>query len=330
MREASNIIVSAIVVSKGTGNYIFSCLESLYRQAKVPDEVIVIDNSLNKDFPPALQRTYSDIKVYVASENLFYCAALNKGIDISRGDFILCLNDDVILDGGFIKLSIEGFLKDRAIGMVSGKILRLQGDILDSTGLFFTPWGAAKERGYGQKDEGRYEKEEYIFGVNGAAAFYRRHMLEDIKIGAEYLDSDYRIFYEDLDVSWRAQNAGWKAYYIPQAIAYHARGATARASPVTGANKRWARRYLNNQLYLDLFKNRYLTIIRNETIAGFLLRAPFMFFYDLAAWAYTLFFRPKIIIDFFLNINYLKDAFKKRILIRNVNKKRRISGRAVL
>jgi len=63
-------------------------------------------------------------------------------------------------------------------------------------------------------------------------------MLERIKIGSprscaqgrgsEYFDADFRFFYEDLDVAWRAHNLGWKSYYIPAAIAYHIRGGTAR------------------------------------------------------------------------------------------------------
>ena len=108
--------------------------------------------------------------------------------------------------------------------MVSAKVLRADGKTIDSTGLFLSVWRTAGERGHGLIDTGRFEREEYIFGVNGAVAFYRRQMLEEIKIGQEYFDPDFHIFYEDLDMAWRAQRAGWRGYYIPQAIAYHARG----------------------------------------------------------------------------------------------------------
>jgi len=47
----------------------------------------------------------------------------------------------------------------------------LRWKIIDSTGLFLTPWRTAKERGYGDKDRGQFGKEGYIFGVNGAVAF---------------------------------------------------------------------------------------------------------------------------------------------------------------
>src|SRR3989338_6010416 len=99
-----------------------------------------------------------------------------------------------------LKMRSEDFFVNEKIGMVSGKLLRSDRRIIDSAGLFLSCWRTAKERGYGLKDRGQFEKEEYVFGVNGAAAFYRKKMLDEIKLGSEYFDSDFHIFYEDLDV----------------------------------------------------------------------------------------------------------------------------------
>jgi Predicted glycosyltransferases len=182
--------------------------------------------------------------------------------------------------------------------MVSGKILRSDKATLDSTGLFLSHWRTAKERGYGLKDKGRYEKQGYVFGVNGAVAFYRKEMLEKIKINNEYFDKGLRMFYGDLDIAWRAQNSGWKGYYIPGAVACHVRGATARGG--RGINKRFARRFLSDELYADLIKNRYRVILKNDTFLSFLLNLPFILIYDAISWAYTLLFRPAVLIKFFL------------------------------
>lgn len=312
MQNKSNRIVSVIIVTSGVRDYLQSCLDSVREQMFPPIEIIVIDNSGNRDFSQAIAKDYPGIKLYSSPKNLFYCAALNRGIEMSRGDFILCLNDDVILDRGFIAEALRGFSVDERVGMVSGKILRSDGQTIDSTGLFLSIWRTAKERGYGLRDIGRYEREEYIFGVNGAVAFYCRRMLEDIKIHTDYFDTDYHIFYEDLDIAWRAQNFGWKAYYIPEAIAYHARGATVRKS--LGIDKPYARKYLSSDLHLDLIKNRYLTLIKNEPCLDFLLHLPFILSYDILVWIYILFFRPNLIPFFLLNLKYLKSAFKKRRL----------------
>jgi len=314
MLKVSNKIVSIIIVTCGIKNYLMSCLDSLREQVYKDFEIIVIDNSLNQNFSQEIDKYYPQIKLYSSPENLFYCAALNLGIETSRGDFILCLNDDVILDKKFIEEALRAFSIDERIGMVSGKILRSDGKTIDSTGLFLSPWCTAKERGYGSKDTGQFDKEEYIFGVNGAVAFYRRKMLEDIKIDTDYFDSDYQIFYEDLDVAWRGQNFGWKAHYAPKAIAYHVRGATVRKS--FGIDKLYARRYLSNDLHFDLVKNRYLTLIKNESYLDLALHLPFILFYDFLVWSYILFFKPSLIKDFISNLRYLKPAFKKRRLVK--------------
>ncbi|MDP3732794.1 MAG: glycosyltransferase family 2 protein [Candidatus Omnitrophota bacterium] len=316
MEWPSNKIVSVVIVTCGKKDYLKSCLNSLKSQTYSVFEIIVIDNSLNSNFSREINERYPDIKLYSSLKNLFYCEALNKGIKMSKGDFILCLNDDVILDKRFMEEALKGFSIDERIGMVSGKILRSDGKTIDSTGLFLSIWRTAKERGYGLRDIGRYEREEYIFGVNGAVAFYRREMLEDIKVGSDYFDRDYHFFYEDLDIAWRAQNFGWKAYYIPEAIAYHARGATVRKS--LGIGKPYARKYLSSDLHSGLIKNRYLTLIKNESYLDFLLHLPFILSYDILVWIYILFFRPNLIPSFFLDLKYLKSAFKKRRLAKKV------------
>lgn len=314
MEGLSNKIVSVVAVTTGVKDYLWSLLDSIKKQTYRYLEIIVIDNSLNPNFNQEINKNFPEIKLYSNPKNLFYCEALNLGIKVSRGDFILCLNDDVILDKRFIEEALEGFLLNERVGMVSGKILRSDDKTIDSTGLFLSLWRTEKERGYGKIDTGQYEKEKYIFGVNGAVAFYRRQMLEDIKIDADYFDSDYHIFYEDLDIAWRAKNFGWKAYCVPGAIAYHVRGGTVRQNH--GINKSFARRYLSNEFQLDLLKNRYLTIIKNESCLSFFLHLPFILCYELLSWGFILFFKPALIKKFILNLKILNFAFQKRKLIK--------------
>ena len=307
----SNKIVSIIVVAAGTKSHLKSCLDSIKEQSYTSVETIVIDNSLSNDFYNEFSDSYPGARLYPGQESLSYCAALNKGIGIANGDFILCLNDDACLDKDYITEALKGFALEERIGMVSGKILRADKEMIDSTGMFLTLWRTAGERGYGAKDRGQFEKSGYIFGVNGAVAFYRRKMLEEIKIGSEYFDPLFRFFYEDLDVAWRAENLGWRGYYVPGAIAYHVRGLTARQGK--GLNKGFARRYLSDDLNFDLIKNRYLTIIRNESFPGLLLHLPFILFYNAGIWSYVLFFRPQLMKKVFLLNKHILAALKKRL-----------------
>lgn len=310
MVNKSNKLVSVIIVTCGVKNYLSRCLESLKCQSSPAFEVVVIDNSLNPDSSGKIKEYFPWIKVYYSEKNLFYCASLNKGIDSTHGDFVLCLNDDMVLGRDFIRESLKGFFIGENIGMVSGKILRQDGKILDSAGLFLSIFRTPRERGYGKPDLGQFEKEGFIFGVSGCAAFYRRKMLEEIKEGRDYFDQDLRMFYEDLDISWRANKHGWKAYYIPQAIAYHVRGGSFR--PEAGLNKPVARKYLNNQLYNDLIKNRYIVMLKNETLAGVFFCLIPIFLYEICSWSYTVFFRAKTIRSLIKQRKYFLRALRKR------------------
>ena len=302
MKSSTSILVSVIIVTSGSKNYLWRCIDSIKAQSYSNLETIVIDNSLDPGLSVKTRESFPFLNLYSNPQNLYYGVSLNKGIKASHGEFALCLNDDVVLERDFIREAIKGFQVKDNIGMVSGKILRLDGFTLDSTGLFLSLWYSAKERGYGRKDAGKFEKFGFIFGVSGAAAFYRRRMLDDIKHGQDYFNPDFRMFYEDLDISWRANKRGWKAYYMPAARAFHARGGSLR--PESGLDKPIARKYLNDEMHSDLIKNRYLAIMKNATFAGFLGHLIPIILYDFCAWGYVLFFRRKVAKIFLRNLKH--------------------------
>lgn len=309
MKTAEQNTVSAVIVTCGKNNYLEVCLDSLQEQSFSFAQVIVVDNSCNADFRKKITTNYPEVEFYSNPQNLFYCRAQNLGIAKSSGDFLLCLNDDVILENNFIEVAVKGFYLDNRIGMVSGKILRYDKETVDSTGLFLSYWRTAKERGYSLKNKGQFEQAGYIFGVNGAVAFYRKAMLEDLKEGGAYFDEDFHFFYEDLDLAWRANRKGWKGYYLPAAIAYHARGGTARKKE--GVGRPHGRRFLDDALHLELIKNRYLVIIKNETYSSFVWHLPGLLFYDLIIWCYILMLKPRLLKSFIFDLSYLKKVFQK-------------------
>ena len=292
MKAESNKIVSVIVVTCGKAALLKDCLDSLKAQSFLSLEMIVIDNSTDAEFAKSIRSSYPLVQIHSNPKNLFYCQALNQGINASSGSLVLCLNDDVVLDKDYIREAIKGF-KHPKIGLVSGKIMRSDKKTIDSTGLSLSLYRTARERGYGLRDTRQFQKEEYIFGVNGAVAFYRRQMLEDIKQGDEYFDTRLRIFYEDLDIAWRSQRAGWKGFYTPGAVAFHIRGGSVRSEG--GINKAYARRFLSDELNLLLIVNRYTVLRKNQSLTDFLLHLPFIALFELFSWSYILFTRPKLI-----------------------------------
>lgn len=306
--------VSVIIVTYKAHQYLEDCVESLIRQIQRDIEIILISNDPNQNICSKIAARYTNVKLIINDKNLFYTDALNKGIEVSSGEFVLCMNDDAFLDEAYVEEALRVFHNMKNIGMVQGKILRHDRATIDSTGLQLTLWRTAKERGYNKLYKGQYEKEGYVFGVTGAVAFYRREMLEDIKIEQEYFDSDFRMFYEDLDIAWRANNLGWRAYYWPKAIAYHIRGLSART--IEGINSNIARRYISEELHYDLFKNRYLSLVKNESIFDFIFHLPFILFYDFFVWVYFVLLKRAMIKKIFTTQIPFKSAFRKRRLLK--------------
>jgi GT2 family glycosyltransferase len=93
---------------------------------------------------------------------------------------------------------------------------------LDSTGDLYTSWGLPYPRGRDELDIGQYDEKSEVFSASGGASIYRADMLRQIGI----FDEDFFAYYEDVDISFRAQLAGWKIVYQPKAEAYHQIGGT--------------------------------------------------------------------------------------------------------
>src|SRR4029079_8949978 len=115
-------------------------------------------------------------------------------------------------------------------GTVCGKLLTIlstfdlpEKQLVDSTGIYFTPMLRHLDRGSQEVDNGHYLNFEYVFGATAAAALYRRSMIDDISIFGEFFDPDFFVYREDADVAWRAQLMGWRCVYTPLARGYHVR-----------------------------------------------------------------------------------------------------------
>jgi GT2 family glycosyltransferase len=310
MIDRSNKIVSVIIPTRDANDHLEHCLESLKSQTSSPQETLLMDNSFEPGFSRKIAEKFPFAKLCSSPEPISFCESLNKGIRSSCGDFILCLNDDAVLQRNFIEEALKGFEKSIKIGMVSGKVLRRDRQTLDSAGLSVSVFRTARERGYGREDKGQFETEGFIFGATGAAAFYRRAMLEEIKEGNDYFDPDFGFFYEDLDIAWRAHRAGWRGYFVPRAVAYHVRGGSVRRKE--GIDKPCARRYLNDELHLCLIMNRYRAIIKNESFISFMVHLPLLLVFEVAQGAYLILFKPVLVKELFCRLAFLKESFRKR------------------
>lgn len=253
--------VTVTIVTFNSGRYITQCLESVLAQDYAPKEVIVVDNASGDDTASILKQFEGRVRVIRNGENVGFAAGQNQAIALSDPEWILVLNPDVRLMPDFISMMVTAGEVDSDVGSVCGKLFRMSADceptqerVLDSTGIYFTPALRHLDRGSQETDVGRFGEFEYVFGASGAAALYRREMIEDTSVAGEFFDSDFFAYREDADVAWRAQLLGWKCLYTPLAVGYHVR-------TVLPEN----RRLLPPVLNMHAVKNRWLMRIKNMT-----------------------------------------------------------------
>lgn len=314
MDQKATPLVSIIIVNWNKKAYLRDCLNSLLAQTYQPLEVIVVDNHSSDGSAEMLKEEFAQVKLIANQYNALYCPAYNQGIGFAQGDYIICLNNDVVLEKDFVQKLAESAGIEQKIGMVCGKILLMDKKTLDSAGQILGRARNPVERGYKQRDSGLYNEPGYVFSAGGAAPLYKRRMLEEIRIDGQYFDESYGMFYEDLDIAWRANLLGWRAFYNPQGIAYHHRGGTAKTCvPRLKILKRYDFTYLPPELKARLVKNRYMTILKNDCLKDVLINLPWIIGYEIKLWAYLVIFHPRLTIKIVKEVSrQSKDAYRKR------------------
>ncbi len=254
-------LVSVTIVTYNSGRFIKRCLDSVLEQKYPYVEVIVVDNASTDGTVDILEQFEDRCHIVYNDANIGFAAAQNQAIRLSRGDWVLTLNPDVLLLPTFVPALLEAAYIDRRVGTVCGKLLTLTPDFhipdrprVDSTGIYFNPMLRHLDRGSQEVDNGHYMNFEYVFGATAAAALYRRKMIEDVSIGGDFFDPDFFVYREDADVAWRAQLMGWRCIYTPRARGYHVR-------KVLPGN----RQALPAEINMHSVKNRFLMRIKNMT-----------------------------------------------------------------
>jgi GT2 family glycosyltransferase len=258
---ASKDLVSVTVVTFNSGRFIKRCLESVLEQKYPNMEVVIVDNASTDGTQDILEQFTGSCRIYYNDENIGFAAAQNQAISLAGGDWILTLNPDVLLLPNFIQALVDAGQLDPKAGTVCGKLLTIRAtfdlpdkQLVDSTGIYFTPMLRHLDRGSQEVDNGHYLNFEYVFGATAAAALYRRQMIDDISILGEFFDPDFFVYREDADVAWRAQLMGWRCVYTPNARGYHVRN-------VLPGNRRALPAVIN----MHSVKNRFLMRIKNMT-----------------------------------------------------------------
>jgi GT2 family glycosyltransferase len=234
---------------------------------------VVIDNACT-DETADLTRSHG-AQILRLRERRSYAEAINAGIASTTGPAVLLLNADCVLDPGFLRHARPRLDEDR-VGSVAPKLLRETGETIDAAGMTVDRRRKNGLVGHGAP-AGAYSTPGEAFGADGAAALYRRSVLEACAIGDEVLDEDLGLWASDADLAWRARLLGWRCVYEPAAVARHVR----TYSPSTRDTIAEAHRRLQ-------FRNRYLMWAKNETRAGLARDLPVVLAFEVAALGHVL------------------------------------------
>lgn len=306
MSESELSVVIQIVTFNSAAT-ITDCLAGVadqYASLERAPEVIVIDNA-STDQTVDLVRA-AGYPIHQSPVNRGYAAAHNQALTGSSAALVITLNPDVRLQPGFVAAMCRAFGADMELGSAAGCLLRVDSldqspSVIDSAGVYMRRTLQQGLRAEGWPITQRPLKAHPIFGPDGAAAVYRRAMLEDIAYEGQVFDEDFFMHKEDIDLCWRAAWRGWTARYVPDAIATHIRGfrpgQRARVSP--------RMRYLG-------VRNRYLLMIKNEPLGHFLFNLPMILFYELQIAVYLMAFERESLRAYASALALLRRMLRKR------------------
>lgn len=268
MNSAARAVV--IIVNWNGRQYLERCLAAVFAQPLERVQVVVVDNGSTDDSCAWVTAHYPHVHIMALPQNTGFAVANNLAIRATTAPYVILLNNDTEVQPGWLDALIEPAERDQSIGMCAARVLLAdRPELIDSIGLRVDALGFAWQIGRAQP-AAAFSNPIDVFGPSGAAALYRRTMLDQVGL----LDEDFESYYEDVDLAWRAQRAGWRCRYVPQATVLHMHSATSRRQP-------------DRKIYL-IARNRWWALLKNYPLPRLWLMLPFIVAVDsvslLRAW----------------------------------------------
>ncbi|MEO8083334.1 MAG: glycosyltransferase family 2 protein [Ardenticatenales bacterium] len=236
--NGDGVAASVIIPTWNGAHHLAVCLDSLGRQSFGSFETIVVDNG-STDGTRDLLAAYPSVRPLWLPRNIGFAGAVNAGIQAARSDVLVLLNNDTEVEPDWLGALVAALDGAPGAGMATSKVRLFDArDTLHTTGDTVNRAGQAANRGVWEVDEGQYDDARWVFGASGAAAAYRRGMLDDVGPFC----ADFGSYFEDVDLAWRARLRGWRCVFAPGAVVYHKLSATGGgplASYLVARNRAW-------------------------------------------------------------------------------------------
>lgn len=232
--------VSVVIPTWNGRELLEVCMPSLARQTFSDFETVVVDGGSTDGTVSWLRTEYPRARVVELEMNRGFAAAVNRGIEASRGRAVVLLNNDTEAEPAWLEALVAAMDRDPEAGIFASRVLQYHDrDRIDSAG---DKLGLlADQIGHGLPDGPEYREPRYVISACAAAAAYRSEVFERVGL----FDERFVSYLEDVDMGVRAAYAGFRTLYVPDAVMYHMGSATSARM-----NHTKIRLLLRNSLFL--------------------------------------------------------------------------------
>jgi GT2 family glycosyltransferase len=210
--------VSVIIVNYNGRHLLGELFESLARQTRPADEVIMVDNASTDGSVDYMREHFPLVKMVELPTNTGFAEGNNIGVAHAQGDYIALSNSDTVVDEKWLAELIQALNGDERIGAGVPKIsLDASGRRICQAGAEFNNLGNLWGRGFNQPDNGQFDSVTEVPGLTACSVMLRREVFE----GEPLFDPSFFMYYEELDLTLRVRARGYSITYVPTAVVYH-------------------------------------------------------------------------------------------------------------
>jgi GT2 family glycosyltransferase/glycosyltransferase involved in cell wall biosynthesis len=254
--------VSIVIPVYGQHVMTYTCIKSIAETcAHLSVEIIVIDDCSPEPASDALA-PISGITVIRNDSNLGFLRNCNKAAATARGEYVLILNNDVIVTPGWLDAMLSTFNQRDNVGMVGAKLIYPDGRLQEAGGIV---WRDGSAWNWGRNQDASRPEYNYLREVDycsGACLLLRR--VDWDALGG--FDERYApAYYEDTDLAFRVREAGMGVYYQPDAVVVHFEGQSSGTDVTQGVKKH---QVINQQTFVQ----RWRVVLAKHRINGVMPR----------------------------------------------------------
>lgn len=215
--------ISVIIVNWNGKHFLDTCLSAMRQQTFRNFETLLVDNGSQDGSVEYVRQTFPEVHLIPLERNCGFSLGNSAGYAKASGELIALLNNDTEAGEFWLEELARASRDFPNAGSFASKMLYFDDrKRIDNCGFEVTTAGFTVDLGRREQDGPAWADRRPVFGACGGAAAYRRSMLEDVG----FLDPDFFMTYEDVDLSFQAQLRGHECIFVPDAIVYHRYRAT--------------------------------------------------------------------------------------------------------